>query len=161
MAQKKLTITTNKDILLNSSSTVKTNNSIILKDNNNPNNKLYKIYSINSDFSNAAYDILTIPQLTINKSYCIINVKAYYNKINNSSPFDIIFGYHNHTRCIYFNNSIFTNTVLKTEESVSNAISFTVSNTVDNIILRCTNNDTNYSSISYSFDIEYHYYNFS
>jgi hypothetical protein len=162
MTEKKLTINTKNNILLNSSSTIKTNNSIILKDNNAiTSNKLYKIYKALSYSDSSVNDILVIPQMTINKSYCVINVKAYYNKIQNDPPFDKVFGYIFSTFNIYYNDSGYTNTNIKLEESSAGAVAFSISNTISNITLRVQNTDTNYSSISYSFVIEYHYNNFS
>ncbi len=161
MTEKKLTINTKNNILLNSSSTIKTNNSIILKDNNAiTSNKLYKIYKALFQLDSSPLEVLIIPSITNNKSYCIINIKTYYNKINSSEPYDNVFGYNFSTFIVYYNDS-YINTNIKLEESSAGAVELSILNTISFIMLRVQNTDTNYSSISYSFIIEYHYNNFS
>lgn len=160
MTEKKITINTNNNILLHSSSTIKTNNSIILKDNNAiTTNKLYKLYKTLSSFDYVVQEILVIPQMTINKSYCVINIKAYYNKIENNTPYTKVFGYNFSSFIVYYNSG-YTTTNIKLEQSSAGAILFTI-NTSSNIILRVQNPDTAYSNISYGFVIDYHYNNFS
>ena len=162
MTEKKLTINTKNNILLNSSSTIKTNNSIILKDNNSiTSNKLYKIYKALSQFDSIHLEILNIPTITNDKSYCIINIKTYYNRVNDFEPYDNVFGYNFSTFIVYYNNLSFTNSNIKLEESSAGAVELSVLNTNPTILIGILNTDTNYSSISYAFVIEYHYNNFS
>jgi hypothetical protein len=161
MTEKKLTINTKNNILLKSSSTIKTNYEIILRDNNAiTSNKLYKIYKALSQFDSIHLEILNIPTITNDKSYCIINIKTYYNRVNNFEPYDNVFGYNFSTFIVYYNDS-YINSNIKLEESSAGAVELSVLNTNPTISIGILNNDFDYLAISYSFVIEYHYNNFS